>query len=59
MYNPLWNVDPWASYDRMFSPEFEGEREAAKRRAEEKEEAAIQRWEDEQMERLYCNKKED
>ena len=47
------NNDPWASYDRMFSPEYEDWREEQDRLADKMEEAAIAKWEAAREER-YC-----
>ena len=44
-------TDPWASYDRMFSPEYAEDREDAQRRLEAEEQAAIERWEAEREEK--------
>lgn len=46
-------TDPWASYDRMFSPEYAEEREEEQRRWEAEEQAAIERWEAEREERMF------
>ena len=38
--------DPWAGYDRLFSPEYEGEREKELERRLRREEARLEAWED-------------
>lgn len=50
-------TDPWASYDRLFSPEYAEEREEAQRRRESEEQAQIERWEDEREERMFEKEK--